>query len=189
MAIYFAMKYLTLSSINPSLISLFEMKYDDCDGKQNVINILRSFCNLKTPKNKMAVCLLEIGFRGFERKFPTSDHMLAILKLENKFRIVQSFEQGFSLQQELNARDWIGNGKMKELAECIIDVVLGKDQKKAMNGFQKLFRIPLKPIKKKFKNRKTTGCFGIYVAKDVDVSKWISTGSVLIGDVLRNIKK
>ena len=185
-AVYSAIKYLAISS-RPR--DKFWMKYDDyyLNGKQMVKNELKSFCDSPVKPNCINACLLEIQFRGFERKFPSSDHMLSIIKLNNKFRIVQSFEKGFSLKQELNRRDWIDIDTMKDLADCLVNVVLDEDPQRAMAGFKKLFGITLKTDKKRFKKRNTTGSFGIYVARDMDIKRFIKTGNTLISDISKHI--
>eukprot|EP01084_Bolivina_argentea_P299989 517166_1 len=186
-AVYFALKYLILASSTAESVRNFEMKYDDYDGKQKVLHKLRSFAEDAIEVNTVSVCLLELTFVGFEQPFPTNFHMMGIIKCNNKFRIVQSFEKNFSLNQELDARDWMDVDEMKRLIQCIIDVIFCNNSQKAMIGFQTLYRYPLKTDKKKFKNRKC-GCFGIYVSDNIDAKQFIHLGNTLVSNMLKQMK-
>eukprot|EP01084_Bolivina_argentea_P309963 536212_1 len=198
---YCTMKYLLFRSSPYKSVLNFQMKYDDYDGKQYVINLLKTFPTQKLISNKLSLCLLEFAFHGFQRKVKGAhigniegktnayDMMMVIIRCGNKFRIVQSFERNFSLIEELKARNWINLNKIQMLIQCIIDAVFSNNAKKAMHGFEKLYRYPLKVNKKQFKNRNTSGCFGIYVSTEADIKRFIVEGNDLITEMSKYVLK
>ena len=186
-ATYTAMKFILFHSMPRRTVDNFLMEYDDYDGREYVLNKLKSFPIEKIQTNELSLCLLELAFNGFKNTFPTNEHMMVIVRCKDKFRIVQSFEGNFSFTEELNARDWINAKEMEILIECLITVLFGNDQEKAMNGFKKLYRYPLKTDRKRFRDRTCKGALGIYIANNIAAKTFIQCGNKFVSDILKQM--
>ena len=183
------------------MIEYYRHLYSDrpeLEGRVRTINKLKLFLKQRIASDEISICVMEMklygfnqGLIGFSRKTPL--HHMSIIRVSNKFRIIQSWENRVSLQQELDSRDWIGIKKMGKFIDSLENMLYGKNANSAMKDFEKVFR---------FKMRINEEVFGIrdqfvvdaddyrlvVYTNHVNIKRFISNGNILLKDMYQCLR-
>eukprot|EP01084_Bolivina_argentea_P126378 223780_1 len=91
--------------------------FDDSKREEKALNVLHNFVHKNNSPFSMLFVL--IGLSQY-KIIGGNVHYVSVIKMNNKYRLIQSFGKHFSLKEELEKRDWMNAKEIEEILNCFV---------------------------------------------------------------------
>ena len=170
-SVYCVLQYLGLfSSISSGHFGHFQLSdWNKTVDQYSAANRLRTFCKSDANINGDELSILYLEF---------SSHKMCILRHQRQFRVVQSMSSlcKYSLNEELNRKNWLNEREINNYCDALVDVLYGK----SLNLSEWIFG-------RDFEYESVDGGIIMVVLEDLNIEMFIKIGRKMIKYISRHL--